>query len=1068
MASPSCSQQASTPANSKRKASANPLDSPARRPMPAWNTKLDALSHLVEGALAGDKRNTFSKEATESFLAANQDNATRLRKVNEPKSNNGASRDALMAKLQLLSDAHQKLTGSSKDLPVRYAKQKLALEDILAMFKDLNKLWQSTAEKPTAEVEKWNAILVERDELYKKERDHSTELVEAAERDRDKARKEKDTYIKQLSAMQEERDELLQERDLSLEQVKAAKHDRNKAREEKDTYRKDVKAIREKRDALFRDRDEYRDRVGMLEKENHTLQEEKERAERCRSRERQDATKKSMEVEKAQQELMGSVERKRDEYFALKTRYRQEREEARESCDSLRRENNQYQIRLEKIDKELSEAKKHIGTYKNPNIQLFFRLTNVLASHDKTIGLRLRRLTTQLQGDHQSQLNGERRVLENKHSTFVRDLKQGWEQEKAQIEASATELRRAMNHIKLAAKETKERHSAALETYQLNLRRSRDVIDEKDETAHSLVIAVAVLLSSHNSMRTGFLRRGRVISNGIDRIQELEEQLTGLQGTIHHSGVAIATLGTAYNAMRAGFLMRGGTIDNGNHRIQDLEKELTELQEANATSITQSMELRDLVKEQEEKLGSLSTSNEATILTLQDVQSAHANCENDRRLQLGHINRRIFFDTFSEFAQSLPEKGCVFSGEENGQHVDVCFCIPPGSNEALCVIQRCDNAFTVWHSKLEDCSTFAHAWQRWLCLGGEHQGKPIYMSVKNVGDSEVWLRKVLPVRTLCSEEVAKFAQFRELQTTLQSRIQALDEDRRSLEAAKKQFTSDKDKKLQAVLHSHRRASDEGRRSLITENASAEDLVQQVARLKMNLVEKDAEISRLHAEASNGSGSQSSGETSSESFLDCTNDQRSQNAHQQRPGPSNAPRINGESCARKRKANEISGNDLTPPVRAGSEVEEAEASPSRQHQRRGTNHVHSAPTNGRSYVLGAFWKVSDVRHANFRADPVPKEVLDTLRRQIRQWDDKLPSWEDKIFYDGGYKCSDRLARQKGTDWVKGDQYACKNCTTAKAVCVGLNNREIKILPVYREADREIASLGPEDVRYWVLE
>lgn len=76
-----------------------------------------------------------------------------------------------------------------------------------------------------------------------------------------------------------------------------------------------------------------------------------------------------------------------------------------------------------------------------------------------------------------------------------------------------------------------------------------------------------------------------------------------------------------------------------------------------------------------------------------------------------------------------------------------------------CVIRRFGGAFTIWHSRLEDCSSFSHAWHPWLCLGGEDQGKPTYICLTDeVGATAWWLRNTVSVgvRTLGIGEVDRF------------------------------------------------------------------------------------------------------------------------------------------------------------------------------------------------------------------------------------------------------------------------------------------------------------------------
>lgn len=697
--------------------------------MPVWNAKMDALGHCYEGEMAQDRKKPLYKGAAKSFLGKGQIDATGHMRISELKSKVGTSRDAMMANLRLLGEARQRLTSSSKDISVRYGKEKLALGDILPISDDLNMLWQGRAEEPVANPEEINAILIQRDELCK-ERDASIQLMNAAQQERDSVRKEWDRYLEQMNAVQKERDLLLRERDCCRKESELLKQERDQLRKENaQSYQR-----------LLNEQDK--------------------------------AAKKSTGINMVPQGVWEETERKRNKLLALSTRYRQERDDARRECHSLSIERDQYQTRVGKLEEELKEAGtqlssskalsntylyKYKDTFNNEraarreaeqsNTELIAvkrtlkqerqafgvqldgletaqiataterdrirsQLTNVLAVNGKELGLELRRQRTTLQGTYNTKLQGLRRSLESlesQHDLLVRNLTQGWEQEKAGLVASATADRDVISDMALTAKRMKDSHSATLKTHLNSLKQSSEATARNQEMLRDLVIAVTVSRSSYSKMHGAFVKRGRIVSIGIDRIQEFEKQLTGLQDSI--------------------------TI-----------------------STSESSGLRDKVHGKEKELDELSIANDANILTLRDIQSVHAVCEHDQRLQLGHINRQTFFHDFSELAQSLSETGKVFRGEQSGRGVEVCFCVLPESNEVLCVIRRLGDAFTVWHSKLEDCSTFSHHWHRWLCLGGEGQGQPIYIRLMNAGESEAWLRKNLSVRTLCSGELDRFRQ----------------------------------------------------------------------------------------------------------------------------------------------------------------------------------------------------------------------------------------------------------------------------------------------------------------------
>ena len=485
--------------------------------------------------------------------------------------------------------------------------------------------------------------------------------------------------------------------------------------------------------------------------------------------EQEKAAKNSTGIKMVPHRVWEEVERSREKLLALSIRYRQERDEARQECHSLSIETDQYQTRVGQLEEELKEAGTQLSSSKAPsntyvsqyketfnneraarrkaeqsNTDLIAvkrtlkqerqafgiqidrletaqtataterdlirsQLTNVLAVNSKELDLEIRRQRTTLQGTYNTQLQELRRSLESQHDLLVHNLTQGWEQEKARLVASPTADRDAISDMALTVRRMEESHSATLKIHLNIWKQSREATARNQDMSRDLVIAVAVSRASYNKMHSASVKRARIISNGIDRIQEFENQLTGLQDCI-------------------------------------------------TTSASESSGLREKLHGKEKELDELSIANDANILTLRDIQSVHAVCEDNQRLQLGPINRQTFFQDFSELGQSLSEKGKVFRGEESGRGVEVCFCVLPESNEVLCVIRRFGDAFTIWHSKLEDCSTFSHHWHRWLCLGGEGQGQPTYIRLMNVGESEAWLRKNLFVRTLCSGELDRFRQ----------------------------------------------------------------------------------------------------------------------------------------------------------------------------------------------------------------------------------------------------------------------------------------------------------------------
>lgn len=674
MASVNLSEQASTPANSKRKASAVVFHSPPRRPMPAWNPKLDALGHCYEGEVAEDERRVLRKGAVESFLARAQTETTKHRRISEVKSSIGASRDAVLANLRLLSQAHQRLTGTPSDTSVRYGKEKLSLGEMLPMFDDLSKLWQEKAENSAADLDKSNAILVERDQL-RKERDHLIEKLKAA-------RQERDVFLRQRKSTEQERDTLLRERDY---------------------YRQESEKLKQEQDKLHQEKEQY----------HQQLLEEK-------------AAKRSTETEMVPRSVWSEARGERDEYHRRSARYREERDDARLEHNSTHGQMVQFRTQVLQLEENVKDVRMQLNTSKDMNTKLngdLNVLNGALKKERQEFKSRSDEFETEvrtLERNHELKLRDQRRILQGtqnstvngqkfKHELNVRRLTEEWEREKAELVASTVLDRGKIKDLESAAEKTKQSFKTTMRNIQLNsLKLSKQTAGRNQETINGLVVAIAVLRSSSNNM------------------------LRAVAG-------------------------KDGMINSHIVHSREIGKKLTKYQEANDTLQAESNRLQKELHGKEEELDALSAANKANILNFCKLQDAHADCEHHQRLQLGRADRETLFEDFLEFAQSLSEKGMVFKGQESSQDVDVCFCVLSGSDEALCVIRRLGDAFTIWHSKLENCSTFPHAWRRWLCLGKEDQGKPMYISlISAAGGSVERLQTTLPIRTISDGEVDAF------------------------------------------------------------------------------------------------------------------------------------------------------------------------------------------------------------------------------------------------------------------------------------------------------------------------
>ena len=108
-----------------------------------------------------------------------------------------------------------------------------------------------------------------------------------------------------------------------------------------------------------------------------------------------------------------------------------------------------------------------------------------------------------------------------------------------------------------------------------------------------------------------------------------------------------------------------------------------------------------------------------------------------------------------------------------------------------------------------------------------------------------------------------------------------------------------------------------------------------------------------------------------------------------------------------------------------------------------------------------WLIRDVRDPSFKADPIPKKVLDQLRLQIQHWD-KGRNWQGST-WSRPKKCADSISRRKATEWRFDDHHACSRCVKDRKICVAVARGFMELMPVYGEEDRGL--LTPEDVAYW---
>ena len=811
--------------------------------MPAWDPKRTKLDHCCEAELAKDEIRPMLRGVAYGLFAKNGDDAAEQGRTNKSKTHVGASRDALMAKIRLLHEAHQGLAGSSGDQSTRDGKEKLSLGETLLIFDDMSKLWQGNAD-----IDNSNAILVERDELAK-DRHHLMEKLEEVEQQRDR-------YQAQYTSGKHKRDSLLQELDGKSQESETLKQELHTLRQEKEQDRQEINELQsrslcheEERETYLREYeytrerindhqtqalelktqlDHYREETRTLQQQQDTLRQEKEqylqdmnslygrsdcyKQERETYRQKHESTHEQMihhqtraselktqldhyrdesrtlkqqrdklrqEKEQDRQEIddshrrsvrykkerdMGrqerdgylehkdSMEQQRDTLLQEQSHHRQESETIKQECDNLRQGNEQYRQRLSEekaakksIERDLNEVQRERDEYlhcskerdralksaREQTVQDQTRVSELEGMlNDATFQLKSSRFKkTELAADlsrSRSTLDEERRESSSRFIEFERDIEANRREERRTLQMTANvKLNGVRNTCKHDIRRLQDGYELEKADFLASVEAGRHKIKDLELTAESTERSYMLQMKS----------------------LELSRQATAsAQETVHGSVVTVAVLRSSYNDLLGAFTGRGGIIKSHILHSQEMNERLTKHQEATAKDQAQMNQLQTQLHGAKEELHTLSTA----------YGELHDARKRDQRLQLGRADRKSLFENFADFARSLSGRGMIFKGKEGSRDVDVCICVLSGSNEALCVIRRLGDAFTIWHSKMEDCSTFGHAWRQWLCLGGGNQGKPIYISLRDP-EKEEWLREWVALRPVANAEVDMLA-----------------------------------------------------------------------------------------------------------------------------------------------------------------------------------------------------------------------------------------------------------------------------------------------------------------------
>ena len=304
-------------------------------------------------------------------------------------------------------------------------------------------------------------------------------------------------------------------------------------------------------------------------------------------------------------------------------------------------------------------------------------------------------------------MNEEREAEIQKHNATVEDLKANSRSEIDMLLSSCkTTAATHAEELNRQLKEEKEKVSKLVgknhdftrraEFYQRALGKSQQSLEEAGKTINQLCL-VAVICRKKN--KDSLAKREVILSKAVERAKVLEVKLTALQDELNAS-----------------------------------QLDLTEMQSMLERKKTEADAESKLLKE--------------TASRLAQLHHLHSACLQNRRFQLGYLNRQTLLADFSEFTATLAD-GRRFMGEQSGREVEVCLGFLQGQPEAVCLIQGVEDQRCLQILQLArgDCCIITHSWRMWIRLGRD---KPLYILVSKVDDMS-WMERSLP-KGLCSSE----------------------------------------------------------------------------------------------------------------------------------------------------------------------------------------------------------------------------------------------------------------------------------------------------------------------------
>ena len=840
--------QLSTSTDRNRRVSAMPSKAPLRRR--DLDPKTDALGRCCETDQAIYLRRQLIVPASETIAVSDHEAAVKDKHTDEVNRNIGVSRDEVMANLWSLLQAKQRLTAQPMDMSVRRGKEKLSLNDISLISDDICKLWYVEADREAASIERKDATVLQRDELVEQlkvaqhERDSAINARNAIQQQHDSMVREKDRCCEESKTFKSERDEYRVEKEqyhqlwldekaernhtdrevVPSKNLKVIEQERNGFIVQADRYRRERNSARENRDSLRTEWQQCQNQNRILEEElkavrnklnSSEIQTQKHISLYNNALSAEVAAKTELNLSQIESnELLTKVrklDRKLDSVKMKLTMSDKRIEDVRSTMgnkldraqsqicsheSSTAKRVEQLQAQVIKLDQERQASIHEIAAMKSTNSTLAIDLKSaqdvLVIRRDQREKVE-RQLRMDTQKTYTAKLFMERMKLTSRHESTIRELSNGWEQEKRRLvqgwEQDKTQLEQDMTQLitdKTQLVRDWKQEKAQLEQDKVQLVHGWEQDKEhKSQLVRAWVQDKTQLVQDWKQDKAQLVRRWEqdkaqlvqgqeqdkarlAASATTDRInmelsysslRNLHRKSTARnQEMIRDLVTAIAISQSSYDKLSFAYGRKYGFVHDLTSQVQSLEQQLTGIQDDFAAQTSDSSRLQMELCGKQEELGKLNAENEANIKALDELRLIHTACEYDKRLQLGRTNKDTFFDDFSEFVGSLPDKGTIFKGQESGRDIEVCFCILPDINEALCLFRRLDGTFIIWYGKLEDCSCYTLDWQIWVCLGREDQGMPVHIRAAYTSESNAWLKRNLLMRAARQTEVDRFRQ----------------------------------------------------------------------------------------------------------------------------------------------------------------------------------------------------------------------------------------------------------------------------------------------------------------------